>query len=99
MATTTITAVSKVQLSPEHLGVYRVPNISAGSPEEANRLLQKNHDEIHMFWRDANGHNHTVHNILTSLALGATPTELQQAFDDTARDQVHAKPGPYPKVV
>ncbi|KAK4990351.1 hypothetical protein LTR66_006823 [Elasticomyces elasticus] len=99
MATTTITAVSKVQLSPEHLGVYRVPNISAGSLEEANRLLQKNHDEIHMFWRDANGHNHTVHNILTSLALGATPTELQQAFDDTARDQVRAKPDPDPKVV
>lgn len=83
---------SRVRLSPDHLGICRVPSISDASIAEANRLLQKNHDEIHMFWREANGHNHTAHNLLTSLSLGASPAELQQAYEDDARDQARSKP-------
>ena len=81
-------ATSQVHLSTKHLGIIRgAGDISSGSLEAANRLLQQNHDEHHIFWRDFAGHNHTVHNILTSLALGATPTELQSAFEDNLPGQ------------
>lgn len=35
-----------------------------------------------MFFRDRAGHNHIVHSLLTILALGATPQELQDRYDD-----------------
>ncbi|KAL9135551.1 MAG: hypothetical protein Q9175_003259 [Cornicularia normoerica] len=81
-STTSSTATSKVQLSTKHLGICRGADNPAGSLELVNELLQKNHEKYHIFWRDANGHNHLVHDLLTSLALGASPSELQQAFDD-----------------
>ena len=86
--TATQTATSQVRLSPKHLGIIRgAGDIPSDSLEAANRLLQRNHDEHHIFWRDFAGHNHTVHNVLTSLALGATPAELQSAFEDNLPGQ------------
>lgn len=86
--TTTQTATSQIRLSPEHVGIiHGAAGIPSGSLEAANRLLQRNHDEHHIFWRDFAGHNHTVHNVLTSLALGATPAELQSAFEDNLPGQ------------
>lgn len=35
-----------------------------------------------MFFRDKAGHNHMVHSLLTILAFGATPQELQDRYDD-----------------
>lgn len=86
--TATQTASSQIRLSPKHPGIVRgVGAIPSGSLETASRLLQRNHDEHHIFWRDFAGHNHTVHNVLTSLALGATPAELQSAFEDNLPGQ------------
>lgn len=83
MSTTkTVTAASQVRLSADHLGIRR----GAAAPPESlaitDQLLQKNHDELHIFFRDMNGHNHLAHNLLTRLALGASPAELRTAFDD-----------------
>jgi hypothetical protein len=89
--TTSITAASQVALSTNHLGICNAADFPAGSLEVANRLLQKNHDENHIFWRDVNGHNHMAHCMLTMLALGATPTELERAFADS---QVVQRPPP-----
>ena len=80
--TTSLTAASQVRLSTEHLGIFHTADIPAESLEEANRLLQKNHEEYHMFFRDKAGHNHIAHSLLTCLALGASPSDLQRAFDD-----------------
>lgn len=63
------------------------PGIGPTQPatvEAANRLLQKNHDEHHIFFRDLGGHNHLVHNILTRVALGATAKDLELAYIDDA---------------
>ena len=80
--TATQPASSQVHLSSKHLGVVRVAGeIPSGSLEAVNRLLQRNHDELHIFFRDTAGHNHIVHNVLTLLALGATQAELQSAFE------------------
>lgn len=74
---------STIAMSADHLGyVQGGPSATPESLTITNRLLQKNHDELHIFFRDMNGHNHLVHNLFTRLALGATPDQLQTAFDD-----------------
>lgn len=62
------------------------------SLEEINSLLQKNHDDHHMFWRDVGGHNHIAHSLLTVLALGGGPSELRRAYDDGLAVQRPAPP-------
>src|SRR3954471_11617014 len=71
-----------ISLSKEHVGIARVPDIPTSSLEESNRLLQKNHEEWHMFFRDTAGHNHIVHSLLTILAMGAGPEELKARYED-----------------
>jgi Questin oxidase-like len=81
--TTTTTTVSPIRISAEHLGIVRAPvDIPPESLETCNLLLQKNHEVYHMFFRDTAGHNHIVHSLLTILALGGTPQELQDRYDD-----------------
>ena len=79
----TVTSSQPIRLSPDHLGIFKgTDTIPEGSLEECNRLLQKNHEEYHMFFRDTAGHNHIVHSLLTLLALGATPQELRDRYED-----------------
>ncbi|KAK5075027.1 hypothetical protein LTR64_001232 [Lithohypha guttulata] len=74
---------SLVKLSPYHLGICRATAEPApGAISKANELLQKNHNEWHVLFQDKAGHNHMAHSILTCLALGATPEEIQRAHDD-----------------
>lgn len=75
-------ASSPIRLSPSNVGLVRVADIPSGSVEECNRLLQQNHEIYHMFFRDTAGHNHIVHSLLTILALGASPQDLQDRYDD-----------------
>lgn len=75
-------AASPIRLSQSHLGILRGAEVPSGSLDECNRLLQKNHEEYHMFFRDTAGHNHIVHSLLTILALGASPQELQDRYND-----------------
>ncbi|KAI1504052.1 hypothetical protein F5X99DRAFT_424580 [Biscogniauxia marginata] len=83
MATTTVTTTTApIQLNPLHMGIIKGAEAPAGSLEECNKLLQKNHEIFHMFFRDTAGHNHIVHSLLTLLALGATPQELRDRYDD-----------------
>jgi hypothetical protein len=85
---TTMTATSLVSLSPDQLGMCRgTDTTTAAAIEIANRLLQRNHDEHHIFWRDFAGHNHTVHNVLTRLALGASADDLELGFGDNLPGQ------------
>jgi hypothetical protein len=70
-----------VELSPSSAGVYHVPDISAQSGRIGSQLLQENHDRYHMYFNRGGFHNHIAHHLLTIYALGATPEEIQQAFD------------------
>ena len=76
------TAASQVHLSPDHLGLARIEQSPPGSLETANKLLQRNHDQYHMYFRDVAGHNHISHSILSVLAMGGGPKQLQRAYDD-----------------
>ena len=80
--TTTLTKTSQVSLNADHLGINGDANVSNQAIEEAKQQLQKNHDTYHMFFRDKAGHNHIAHSVLTQLALGASPEDLQRAYDD-----------------
>lgn len=71
-----------IQLTPDNLGLIHAPGETEGSSEAASRILQKNHDENHMFWREVAGHNHITHSVLNVFALGGSPADLQRAFDD-----------------
>ena len=81
-ATRSLSSTSQVLLSDKHIGILGDANVDGASLDEANRLLQKNHEAWHMFFRDRAGHNHIAHSILTCLALGAAPEEIQRAYDD-----------------
>lgn len=78
----TATEASRVGLSPQHLGLARIAESPPGCIETANELLQKNHDEYHMYFRDLAGHNHIAHSVLSVLAMGGGPKELRRAYDD-----------------
>ncbi|KAL2394054.1 Baeyer-Villiger monooxygenase dmxR6 [Exophiala dermatitidis] len=71
-----------VELDPANAGVYHVPDIKAESSNIGSRLLQENHDKYHMYFNRSGFHNHIAHHLLTIYALGATPEEIQQAFDN-----------------
>ncbi|EEQ33878.1 hypothetical protein McanMca71_002921 [Microsporum canis] len=79
---TTTSRGSRIGLSNDHAGILGDTTVHSGSIIEANRLLQKNHEEWHMFFRDRAGHNHIAHSILTCLALGAAPEDIHRAYDD-----------------
>lgn len=74
---------NRVQLSANCSILGRVNDIPVDSVSKAEELLQKNHDEFHIFWRDVNGHNHMAHSLLTTFALGGGWQELQRAYDDS----------------
>ncbi|KAL9111225.1 MAG: hypothetical protein Q9227_004303 [Pyrenula ochraceoflavens] len=76
------TAASQVHLSPKYPGLACVDANPPGSFEAADELLQKNHDQYHMYFRDAAGHNHIAHSILSVLAMGGGPKEIKRAYDD-----------------
>ncbi|EXJ91997.1 hypothetical protein A1O3_00547 [Capronia epimyces CBS 606.96] len=71
-----------VELSPATPGVYHVPDLTAESSKIGSQLLQENHDKYHMYFNRSGFHNHIAHHLLTLYALGATPDEIQRAFDN-----------------
>lgn len=85
----TVLSASKVHLTPETQGYARIDKSPAGCIELLNELLQKNHDQFDMFWKEVAGHNHTAHSMLSIYVLGGTPEDLQRAYDD---DDLHQEP-------
>ncbi|KEY72281.1 hypothetical protein S7711_00279 [Stachybotrys chartarum IBT 7711] len=73
---------SPIRLSPKHLGLFKAADIADGVLEECNKLLEKNHEAYHIFYRDPAFHNHMVHSLLTTLTLGANTQELQDRYND-----------------
>ncbi|KAI9847964.1 MAG: hypothetical protein M1837_001481 [Sclerophora amabilis] len=78
---------SKVVLTPSIRSEYAVPNLTKESAERASQLLQENHERHDLIFRDSGVHNHIVHHILTSFALGADPNTLQKHYDNNASYQ------------
>ena len=84
-----------VSVSPQNAGVFHVENIPQESFDKANELLKLNHEQWHIFFNDRGFHNHTAHYLLTALALGRTPEQLDKAFHYQENIQ---RPRDFPKV-
>ncbi|PQE27712.1 hypothetical protein CJF31_00009935 [Rutstroemia sp. NJR-2017a BVV2] len=69
-----------VKLSPSNAGVYHVSHIPPESFETANRLLQMNHDNHHVFFNERGLHNHITHYLLSQTALAARPAQMERAY-------------------
>lgn len=76
-----------VSLSPSTTGVLHAQQIPQDSYAAASSLLQKNHDDYHMYFNQSGFHNHIAHHLLTIFALGATPSQIQFAYDTNANYQ------------
>jgi len=83
---------SHVELTPSTAGVYHAPDISSQSAKAASDLLQENHDSHHVFFNQSGFHNHIAHHLLAIYALGASPQELQKAYNDNKGYQRKLKP-------
>ena len=73
---------SHVELTPSTAGVFHVPDIKSESAKVASELLEENHKKHHIYFNNDGFHNHITHHLLAIFALGATPEELQRAYDD-----------------
>lgn len=76
MATSSI-----VQLKVGEWPVYHREGITSESTKKASELLQKNHENYHIFFSESGMHNHIAHHLLTLWSLKASPTDLQEAYD------------------
>jgi hypothetical protein len=71
-----------LRIRSEGLGLGRLDANPPGSNDAASRFLQENHEKWHMFFRVQAGHNHIPHAILSTLAMGGSPENVQRAYDD-----------------
>ncbi|KAK6509752.1 hypothetical protein TWF481_004482 [Arthrobotrys musiformis] len=80
---------SKIVLAgpPDSGATLRKP--TEESTRKASDLLQQNHDNFHIFFDfEDRLHNHVAHHLLSIYALGATPEELQFAYDTNSKSQL-----------
>ncbi|RDW95095.1 hypothetical protein BP5796_00858 [Coleophoma crateriformis] len=77
----------KVQLSVEDTGAVKFQDPTAESAAKVSDLLQKNHDNHHIFFNEEGFHNHIVHGLLSLYGLGAPASVLQRHFDTNASYQ------------
>lgn len=84
--------MTEFSLGPSSLGVWHAPDVTKDATTKAETLLQANHDKFHIFWNLKGYHNHQVHYLLTSYALGANSEQLQSAFNTNVNYQRARQP-------
>ncbi|KAK4898897.1 hypothetical protein LTR27_003628 [Elasticomyces elasticus] len=75
---------SKIQLHATQQPEYYRHGIEQAATEKASALLQKNHDQHHIFFNCDGFHDHIAHHLLTIWALRANSSEIQHAYDINA---------------
>ncbi|KAM0721838.1 hypothetical protein Q7P37_002763 [Cladosporium fusiforme] len=78
----TMATASRVQLTTHEQPAFQLPQ--ANNPDNAkiaSDLLQKNHDQFHIYFNDDGFHNHIAHHLLTTYALAASEQDLQRHFE------------------
>ncbi|KAL4893208.1 hypothetical protein BDV59DRAFT_33405 [Aspergillus ambiguus] len=66
---------------PEPRGIFQVRPLTRESAAKTAELLKRNHERFHIFIHNAGVHNHILHHLLCIYALGATPAQLEKAFE------------------
>ncbi|KAL4736469.1 hypothetical protein BDV11DRAFT_211211 [Aspergillus similis] len=82
----------KVLLSPHSdTGVWST-GITESAAKTASAVLQEDLEKHHVYFNDMGFHNHIAHQVLTLYALGASPDEIQAAYDRNKTYQRQALP-------
>ncbi|RAH72929.1 questin oxidase family protein [Aspergillus aculeatinus CBS 121060] len=87
MATST-----KIYLTPENRGVFSSSGLSWASARKVSEVLQHDMENHHIYRNDIEFHNHLVHFMLTSWALGASPETIELQYKREAKCQRPAFP-------
>lgn len=77
----TMANASNIRLALGEWPQYYREGILQESANTASDLLQKNHQEHHIFFNQSGFHNHIAHHLLTIYALNAGPGEIQKAYN------------------
>ncbi|KZZ89241.1 hypothetical protein AAP_04388 [Ascosphaera apis ARSEF 7405] len=81
-----------IQVSPtEDVGIFNM-NPRADSARKVSKLLQEDMQKHDIYFNDKGFHNHIVHHLLTIFSLGASPEEIQRAYDTNDEYQRPSKP-------
>ncbi|KAF4547311.1 Questin oxidase-like protein 1 [Elsinoe fawcettii] len=78
---TTTSNIQMVASGPDDF-ILAARNINPDSAELVSSLLAENHQTHDIYFNDKGFHNHIVHHLVTLLALGASPSEIQVAYDN-----------------
>lgn len=78
---------SKILVSPSLKPVYAHGTPTQASTDAVNDVLQRNHDEHHIFYDERGFHNHIVHQTLTLYALGASDKIIHKQYNDNVSYQ------------
>ncbi|KAI5292019.1 hypothetical protein KEM55_008149, partial [Ascosphaera atra] len=84
----------KVKLLPEDGATMKHFNLGPrkDTAEKVSELLQKDLDEHCIYFNDSGFHDHIVHHLLSIYVLGASPEDVQRAYDTNASYQRPSKP-------
>ncbi|CAF2735726.1 unnamed protein product [Rotaria sp. Silwood2] len=68
--------------------IYLLPGVTPETIETCSFLLQKNHENYHVFFNIQGGfHNHTAHHLLAALGLGASSQTLEHIYEKQKKIQ------------
>ncbi|KAI9744191.1 MAG: hypothetical protein M1818_002343 [Claussenomyces sp. TS43310] len=73
---------TKIKLSLDDTGVFKFKPQDKETASKTSELLQKNHDNHHIFFNQSGFHNHIAHHLLTLYGLGAPIDVIEKQYKD-----------------
>ncbi|KAF2179282.1 hypothetical protein K469DRAFT_596657 [Zopfia rhizophila CBS 207.26] len=89
---------SNIALTGNEKLAFAVTPLRLDSAKKASQLLNENHKKYDIYINDLGHHNHILHHVLTLYALGASPDQIQAAYDSDTPYQRPAFP-PHQKII
>jgi len=83
---------NKIQLSVKDTGIFDFTPQDEETAAKTSELLQKNHDEHHIFFNKSGMHNHVAHHLLSLYGLGAPASVIEAQYNRNASYQCPIEP-------
>ncbi|OTB05222.1 hypothetical protein M426DRAFT_320037 [Hypoxylon sp. CI-4A] len=75
-----------IQITPDNTGLAKIQQ-SESSAKKVTDLLNEDVKRHHVYFKHGGFHNHISHQLLSLYGAGASPEDLQKAYDDNASYQ------------
>ncbi|KAI0433327.1 HypA protein [Xylaria sp. FL1042] len=82
----TMATARTIQITPENTGLWHHKQTEAAA-KKTTELLQEDLEKHHCFFNNKGFHNHISHHLLALYGIGASPDDIQMAYDDNANYQ------------